>query len=120
MRKLKIVFLSFCFLMSFINLAYAQSQGNYLIDFSFPADMHWNLVSNKQDAGGYFISYESSEYSNDQNLKLNFGLNITTSLLDSMQEVVNVSSLAHCQKNEAKIIQKKKNTLIWALIAKVL
>ena len=88
----------------------------YKVNFQLPKNQKWDLVSIEQDANGYAKSYRSVNAVNmaaDQSFYINYGHNIKTSLLESMQEVVGGMASTGCQHTQSKIVKLEKNTLIF-------
>lgn len=83
--------------------------------FSFDSPIEWKTNSRNIDTTGYteeFIPQASGNF-NEQNLTLNFGKNISTSLKDSMQQVIDNLAGLDCQTKESKVVKKEKNSLVF-------
>ncbi|EKD54424.1 MAG: hypothetical protein ACD_60C00087G0036 [uncultured bacterium] len=88
----------------------------YKVSFNFPKHQQWDLVSVEQDANGYAKSYRSLSakgMAKDQSFYINYGHNIETPMLASMNEVVGSMSNTGCKRTHSKIVSLNKNTLVF-------
>lgn len=108
MRYLIIALLAFNFLV--LGSDVLASESNYKVSFKLPQPQQWQLESNTKDAEGYTQIYAST---NDETLTINYGKGITTSLKNSMQQVLDGIALSNCQRHGSKVITQKKNELVF-------
>ncbi len=76
--------------------------------YQITADLSgWKMVKQENDPEGYYKIYEPLEKSEAQEeILINYGKNITTSLADSIQQIINVDKQLPCAKFDHKIISR--------------
>ncbi len=81
--------------------------------YEIKADLaDWKMVGEKTDPGGYFKLYQPRHTTSGQEkILINYGKNITTSLNDSMQEVIRVEKKLPCATFNYKVLSQNSNNL---------
>jgi hypothetical protein len=92
--------------------------GRYHIDIVLPQDMHWTLFKNVQDTAGYNKIYlpRKADNMSDQNISVSYGVNISTPIDDTMQEVVSVLDKTDCEIADSKVIKKEHNSIVFEVL----
>ncbi len=96
------------------------NDSKYRITFKMPKTQRWELVSVEQDSVGYAKSYRAQHVTGlaaEQSFYLNYGHNIKTPLLASMNEVESSIAATECQKKETRIIKQHDNSLTFMVSA---
>lgn len=127
MKKIAFIVLAASFILTGCsdNMGQGQSSRNTAmaknkVNFRLPTSQKWDLVSVEQDANGYAKSYRSMAakgLSADQSFYINYGRNIHTPLLESMNEVVGSLANTGCKRTGSKMEKLNKNTLIFTASA---
>jgi len=114
MRYLKPLLLNICFLGLGLTTIAANAMGAYQFHFQLPGYMNWVPNGTEQDSGGYTQIYVTEMPA--QRIELNYGAGITTSLRNSMQEVLNNHTAmgAGCAINTYHVIQETGNNLTFS------
>lgn len=115
MRHLKSLLATTCFIGLSIISSSANAMGAYQFHFQLPTYMNWVTYKNEQDPAGYTISYITQ--APRQAVTINYGVGITTSLIASMQEVLDnhnaIAAAIGCSINTYHIVKQTDNYMIF-------
>lgn len=112
MRRLKSLLLTISFFGMSIIAFSSNAMGAYQFHFQLPAYMQWTQSGNEQDSSGYTQTYVTQ--APEQKVMLNYGAGITTSLRDSMQQVLNNHAQVGCSIDTYQIIKETGNYLTFS------
>lgn len=96
------------------------NDSKYRVSFNMPKSQKWDLVSVEQDAGGYAKSYRSTTAKGlaaTQSFYINYGHNIKTPLLASMNEVESSIAATECSSKQTQVLRHDADSLIFTVSA---